>query len=407
MATQHILNIGIDDIPLCVAVYRYTEGNFIIVDFNKRAEKTEHIKKDDIVGKYITEVFPSVKELGLFDMLLRVHESGNKEEANLGFYKDERISGWRRNSISRLPNGDVIALYQDVTDVQETQEQLKLLAQAVEQMDEMVRITDKNGIITYVNDAMLSHTGYTKEELIGQKIGMFKSGFHHQSFYKDLWDSILSGETFHGVFTNRKKDQKLYYEEEIITPIMDAQGEIEYFVATSQDITERVFMQEELQKLATVDSLTGIYNRYKTNDEIEIEIGRHKRYGEDFALVMFDIDHFKTVNDTYGHEIGDHVLQEISSVVAKEIRESDRFGRWGGEEFMLILPKLNREEALHVSEKLRMKIARHDFRNVGQITVSIGVTVFASKDTKETLLKRVDDALYRAKDEGRNRVVFD
>mgnify|MGYP001120132261 CR=1 FL=1 len=159
--------------------------------------------------------------------------------------------------------------------------------------------------------------------------------------------------------------------------------------------------------MATVDSLTGIYNRYKTNEEIEIEIGRNRRYEEDFALVMFDIDYFKAVNDTYGHEVGDYVLQEISTVVGNEIRESDCFGRWGGEEFMLILPKLNREEALHVSEKLRTKIGRHDFKDVGHITVSVGVAVFTPKDTKETILKRVDDALYRAKDEGRNRVVFD
>jgi diguanylate cyclase (GGDEF)-like protein/PAS domain S-box-containing protein len=295
----------------------------------------------------------------------------------------------------------------DITDTQETQEQLKLLAQAVEQMDEMVRITDRDGIITYVNDAMLSHTGYTKEDLIGRKVGVFKSGFHHKSFYEELWDTILSGETFKAVFTNRKKDKKLYYEEETITPIMDEEGAIQHFVATSQDITERVFMEEKLQQLATVDSLTSIYNRYKINEEIEIEIGRNKRYDENFALAMFDIDHFKRVNDTYGHEIGDYVLQEISAIVTKEIRESDRFGRWGGEEFMLILPKLNKEEALHVSEKLRAKIEGHRFKDVEHITISIGVTVFRPEDTKVTLLKRVDEALYRAKDEGRNRVMFD
>ena len=188
---------------------------------------------------------------------------------------------------------------------------------------------------------------------------------------------------------------------------MSTEARLQNFVATNQDITERVLMEEKLQKLATVDSLTGIYNRYKTNEEIEIEIGRNKRYDEKFALAMFDIDHFKRVNDTYGHEIGDYVLQEISAIVTKEIRESDRFGRWGGEEFMLILPKLNKAEALHVSEKLRSKIENHEFKDVGRITISIGVSIFESSDTKESLLKRVDNALYRAKDEGRNRVVFD
>jgi diguanylate cyclase (GGDEF)-like protein len=188
---------------------------------------------------------------------------------------------------------------------------------------------------------------------------------------------------------------------------MDDDGVIQHFLATSQDITKRVFMEEKLQQLATVDSLTGIYNRYKTNEEIEIEIGRSNRYDENFALAMFDIDHFKKVNDTYGHEIGDYVLQEISAVVTQEIRESDRFGRWGGEEFILILPKLSKEEALHVSEKLRGKIESHDFKDVGRITISIGVGIFEPSDTKESLLKRVDNALYKAKDEGRNRVVLE
>ena len=542
MSTQDFLQIGIDNIPMNVAVYRYVDGDFIFIDFNKIAEKTEQVRKEDVLGKRLTELFPSAKAFGLFDVLLRVHENGGHEELDLDFYADEHAIGWRHNSVSRLPNGDVIALYQDltepkslrqneierckgiqseleqseerfqvitdntlmgifvyydkyvyankalselsgytseelytmhpwegivesyvqkvkktverrlngehfpqeyddikiikkngqirtvrvmtqtirykgqyagmgtvvdITDTQETQEQLKLLAQAMEQMDEMVRITDKDGIITYVNKAMLSHTGYSKEDLIGHKIGMFKSGFHHQSFYEDLWDTIMSGKTFKSVFTNRKKDKKLYYEEEIITPIIDAEGAIQNFVATSQDITERVLMEEKLQKLATVDSLTGIYNRYKTNEEIEIEIGRNKRYDENFALAMFDIDHFKRVNDSYGHEIGDYVLQEISNIVTNEIRESDRFGRWGGEEFMLILPKLNKVEALHVSEKLRSRIEKHNFKDVGHITISIGGSVFALSDTKESLLKRVDDALYKAKDEGRNRVVFD
>lgn len=545
MSTQDFLQIGIDDIPINVAVYRYAKGDFIFIDFNKMAEKTEELKKEDVLGKPLSEVFPTAKEYGLLDALMRVHKNGGEEELDLDFYEDEGLSGWRHNSISRLSNGDVITLYEDmtepkrlkenrqheierrkriqlqleqseekfkvitdntlmgifiyrenyiyvnkalcklsgytaeelymmrpwdgvvgsyqekvknsvarrlqgehfdqayddikiirkdskirtvrvmtqtirykgqyagmgtvidITDTQEAQEQLKLLGQAIEQMDEMVRITDRNGVITYVNDAMLSHTGYTKKDLIGKKMGMFKSGFHHKSFYEDLWDTIMSGETFHGVFINRKKDRKLYYEEEIITPIMNTEGAIQYFVATSRDITERVLMEEKLQKLATVDSLTGIYNRYKMNEEIDVEIGRNKRYGEGFALVMFDIDHFKAVNDTYGHDIGDYVLTELSRIIAKEIRESDNFGRWGGEEFMLILPKLNKEEAVRVSEKLRDKVKNHTFKDISQVTISIGTTVFTADDTKETLLKRVDNALYTAKREGRNRVVFD
>ena len=104
--------------------------------------------------------------------------------------------------------------------------------------------------------------------------------------------------------------------------------------------------------------------------------------------------------------MGDYVLKELSSLVSKQIRESDRFGRWGGEEFLLILPTLGKEEALRVTDKLREIVAAHPFKEIPQITISVGVTVFREKDTKETMLKRVDDALYQAKDEGRNRVKF-
>jgi diguanylate cyclase (GGDEF)-like protein/PAS domain S-box-containing protein len=504
MSAQDLLQIGIDDIPINIVVYRHVDGDFKCIDLNKKAEKSEHITKEDVVGGSLADLFPTATESGLFDMFMRVYENGREEALDLDFYEDDTISGWRHYSVSRLANGDVMSVYQDLTEpkplqahkeevykgiaskLEQSEERFQVIADntvmgifiyhdtyvyinkalrelsgyTVEElytmhpwegiaepyvkrvketvkrrlkgerfprehneikiitkngetrtvrvmMDEMVRITDKNGIITYVNEAMLVHTGYTKEELIGRKVGVFKSGFHHKSFYEDLWDTILSGKTFKAVFTNRKKDKKLYYEEETTTPIMDTDDVIQNFVATSQDITERVLIEEKLQKLATVDSLTGIYNRYKTNEEIEIEIGRNKRYDENFALAMFDIDHFKKVNDTYGHEVGDYVLQEISNIVTNEIRESDRFGRWGGEEFMLILPKLSKKEALHVSEKLRGKIESHDFKDIGRITISIGVTVFEPSDTKESLLKRADNALYRAKNEGRNRVVFD
>ncbi len=294
----------------------------------------------------------------------------------------------------------------DITDIQETKQQLKLLAQAIEQMDTLVRITDKKGVITYINDALVAHTGYRQVELIGKKIGIFKSGCHDRDFYKELWTTILSGNTYKGIFINRKKDKQIYYEEEIITPMMDEDHNIQHFVATSQDITERIHMEEELQKLAMIDSLTGVYNRHKTNEEIDIEISRATRYKSTFALAMFDIDNFKTVNDTYGHDVGDYVLKEFSALITKYKRESDRFGRWGGEEFILILPYLGKEEALLVTQKLRKLVAQYTFKGIPQVTISIGVVIFNKEDSKESLLKRVDDALYQAKKEGRNKVRF-
>jgi len=295
----------------------------------------------------------------------------------------------------------------DITEIIETKERLKLLAQAMEQMDEMVRITDKNGFITYVNEALIKHTHYKKSELIGNTNAIFKSGKHSSEFYKKMYDTILSKKVFRGTFINLKKNREIYYEEQVITPILNEESdEIENFVSTSKDVTERIKLEKKLKKLATVDALTGIYNRYSVNQKIEEEISRMKRFNGVFALMMFDIDFFKKVNDTYGHDVGDYVLQEFSKIVTHSIRTTDIFGRWGGEEFMLLAPNESLKGAILLAEKIRKNVEEYEFKTVKKITVSIGLTVCNGYSEKEKLLKKVDEALYKAKESGRNKVVY-
>jgi len=295
----------------------------------------------------------------------------------------------------------------DITDVLETEDRLKLLVQAIEQTDEMIRITDKNGTNTFVNDALISHTGYMESELIGQTNRIFKSNLYDEGFYKNLWKTILSGQTYKHVIINKKKNGELYHEDMTITPILDKNNNITNFVATSQDITSRIKMQEELKLLAITDNLTGLSNRHQTHKELDTKIAKFHRYNDSFALLMIDIDYFKRVNDNFGHDVGDYVLQELSNIITKQIRENDHFSRWGGEEFLIVLPKISLEEAYEVADKIRSLIENYSFKNIDSITLSIGVTTIKEKDTKESLLKRVDDALYEAKRKGRNRVVSD
>ena len=295
----------------------------------------------------------------------------------------------------------------DITDVLYTQSRLKQLAQAMEQMDEMVRITDNNGYITYVNEALSKHTGYKKSELVGSQNKLFKSGKHDTSFYKKMYETIQSKQSYQATFINAKKDGTTYYEDQMITPILNEENdEIEYFVSTSKDITEHVEMQQKLKSLATIDILTGIKNRYSVGLEIENEIKRVKRYDSTFALMMFDIDFFKKVNDTYGHDVGDEVLKKFSSIVSQSIRDTDTFGRWGGEEFLFIAPNENLEGAMFLAEKIRQNVANFNFETPQQITISIGLTICDGDAEKEKLLKNVDEALYEAKTQGRNRVIY-
>ena len=322
--------------------------------------------------------------------------------------KDGRISTVRV-SATTMPfeggfagTGNII----DITDILATKSRLQLLSQAIEQMDEMVRITDIDGNIIYVNPSTIKTTQFSENEILGNSSKLFQSGKHSKEFYKKLWDTILSGETYKNILINKRKDGTLYYDEKIISPLKNENGDIRYFISTSRDISDRITLENELKKLATTDTLTGIYNRYKINLKIEEEIKRANRYGESFGLIMFDIDHFKKVNDTYGHDVGDYVLQELSRIVLNTIRETDSLGRWGGEEFMLLLPYISQDMIVEIAEKIRTTVAQYTFDYLEHITISSGVTLYKDKEDISELLKRADIALYKAKSQGRNQSVF-
>jgi len=170
------------------------------------------------------------------------------------------------------------------------------------------------------------------------------------------------------------------------------------------DITQRKRNEEAIRFLATTDSLTGIANRREFAKILACEVERAKRYGTPLSLVMYDLDHFKRVNDTFGHDVGDCVLRAVTRVVKECIRAVDVPARWGGEEFMVLMPQSNLAAAGSAAEKLRQAIAQYRFDKVNTITVSFGVTELAPQDDSNALLKRVDDALYKAKESGRNRV---
>jgi diguanylate cyclase (GGDEF)-like protein/PAS domain S-box-containing protein len=179
-----------------------------------------------------------------------------------------------------------------------------------------------------------------------------------------------------------------------------------YLLETFIDISERKRMDEKLKRLATTDILTGAYNRTVFDEIITREMERVKRYNKSLSVALFDIDHFKKVNDMFGHNVGDSVLKKIANIVKKTIRNVDYFIRWGGEEFVIILAETDKKQAYVLAERIRQGIEKFDFNNAAQITISCGVAEFKKEDTRHTLIKRADDAMYKAKRNGRNRVVM-
>lgn len=171
-----------------------------------------------------------------------------------------------------------------------------------------------------------------------------------------------------------------------------------------EEILERKSAEKKLEELATTDPLTLLYNRRKFNELVDYEIEKEKRYALGLSVIYCDIDHFKNINDTYGHDVGDEVLIAFAKLLKESLRESDTVARWGGEEFVILIPSKTADIAVEIAEKMRKNIEDNVFLNVGTVTASFGVSHYINNDTKEAMLKRADKALYKAKENGRNCV---
>lgn len=167
---------------------------------------------------------------------------------------------------------------------------------------------------------------------------------------------------------------------------------------------KRIFLDaKQLERLAATDKLSGLYNRMKIESYCEMEIERSKLYNETFSLILIDIDYFKEINDAYGHNTGDAVIKNISKILQESVRRIDYVGRWGGEEFLILLPKTTAQEAFDIAENIRTIIMQNDFSPVDSVTISAGIAEYLSGDTTDKIVQRADEGLYKAKRGGRNQ----
>lgn len=293
----------------------------------------------------------------------------------------------------------------DITDILKTQEQLKLFCHVVEQTDDLIRITNPKGLITYANNAFYRFTGYSEAEIIGQNNRILKSGKMSTEFYEKLWSTIAEGKSFQSTIVNRKKNGELFYDQQTITPLLDDNQQIEYYVSTSKDITDRVLLEQRNEQLAKTDKLTGASNRHRGDEFLSTSAEYAQATLSPLSVILIDIDFFKAVNDEFGHLVGDEVLVYISELINEELRHTDLFVRWGGEEFLIICTFTTLEQAQILAERIRVKIDSDTYKHLTHLTISCGVTNLKSTESTQQLIKRVDNALYKAKHQGRNRVI--
>jgi diguanylate cyclase (GGDEF)-like protein/PAS domain S-box-containing protein len=303
----------------------------------------------------------------------------------------------------------MVGTVQDITERYKISKELEFQSKLLNSVTDSIFVHDLDGNIIYINEAAYATRGYAREELLQKRLQELsysdeKSGYEvYEENIKNAKEQLSRNEKAVIEVSHKTKSGKIIPIE--ITCRLIQEEDKKYIISIARDISTLKAMNENLKRMATTDNLTGIYNRHKFEEMFEIEIDRVLRYESPLSMIMFDIDYFKKVNDTYGHDVGDYVLKSIVDVVKKMIRNIDIFVRWGGEEFIILCPQTDSLSAAVLAEKLRGAIEKTTLEKVGNITCSFGVTSYLKQESKNSFIKRFDSALYRAKDEGRNRVV--
>ena len=299
-----------------------------------------------------------------------------------------------------------VSVQQNITARVRAEQERDLLAKALNAAHAPILITDLEARIVFVNRAFEQLTGYVADEVMGRTPELLKSGAHDLSFYEGLRAALSRGENFRATFTNRRKSGELYHAEQSIAPLRDEHGRISHYVSISKDISNIVQRERALRELANRDKLTGLLNRRAGEVELKLCQSSAVDAGEPYAVILGDVDNFKQINDTHGHPVGDRVLMGVAGTLAERVRATDAVVRWGGEEFLIVLPGAKAEAARELAERIRATVASNVDPDAGQVTISFGVGAWQDGETELDLLRRVDRALYDAKAQGRNQVVL-
>jgi len=282
------------------------------------------------------------------------------------------------------------------------------LVAAINKVPKLTVITDNKGIVIYASDKITEITGYSADEIIGKPLHLFQPGVMSPAERENLCRTLSEGREWTGENSCSRKNGTSYLEHIHIAPVFAADGSTDRFIAVMEDITQQKQLEEELYLHATTDALTGLYNRRMIFVLGGHEIAMACRHQRPMALLMVDVDHFKRINDTYGHSAGDETLRTITERFRIILRTSDLIGRIGGDEFVIILSDTHADEARQVAERLREDVEKLSIawrEAVLRCTVSIGVAVWQRNEEEfETLLERADGALYVAKENGRNNI---
>ncbi|MGZ4959793.1 MAG: EAL domain-containing protein [Methylomonas sp.] len=316
-----------------------------------------------------------------------------------------------RDETGKIVGG--IAIVRDITDRKQAEEMLRISAIAFESQSAMI-VTDAHSVILRINRAFTALTGYSTEEVIGKTPHLFSSGRHEEGFFQDMWATLKETGHWQGEIWNRRKDGLIVAEWLTISSVTASDGSVTHYIGTYSNIIENKEALAEIHRLAYYDPLTRLPNRRLLQDRLEQGLTAKARNGLYGSILFLDLDNFKMLNDTRGHDAGDQLLVEVARRLCTTVREGDIVGRLGGDEFVILLENLSAEAEVaalltkQVGEKVLAALARPYYFDSYEhhCTASIGIRLYRERSTAEELLRHADLAMYQAKNAGRNTLCF-
>jgi diguanylate cyclase (GGDEF)-like protein/PAS domain S-box-containing protein len=384
--------------------YKGVDGKYITC--NDEFLKLTNVNKKTLIGSVSEDIFP--KEIA--KQFVKIDQHVLEKQTKQKFETTMQLNDGQKREVEIYKNfitqdgkaKGIIGLLYDISELKHYQRQLENDYDIIQKYTIYTKM-DTNYQIIEVSKGFCDFLGYSEDEVKKMRHFELQRKKIDDPVYQEIRKTIQEGKVWKGEFLNYTKDGSKVWSRTTVSPEFNIEGKIEGFITFSQDISREKIIQEHSYK----DELTNLYNRKKFNEELIYSMSLHERYKDDTSLILFDIDKFKAINDIHGHLVGDKILVELSNIVSSNIRECDTLARWGGEEFTLILPKTNKENAIKIAKKLREKIIAHDFGIGHCITCSFGVTSYKENDSTTSIIKRVDDMLYKAKNEGRDKIIYD
>lgn len=392
-----------------------TDTQGMIEYINPKLSEMTGYSSDELLGQNNNILKSGEMSANVFSDMWNLLREGKTWTGQLLNRKKDGSLFWDSTSISPLRDdfgtiSHFIAVKEDITERLNAEEQLRMVAAVFETSNEAIMIADHQGLIKVVNRAFERITGYTADEVKGKNPSILSSGRHDRDFYNKMWETLTNTGAWAGEIWNRRKNGSVYPEWLSISALQDEDGKATEFVSVFSDITSRKEAEAHIRHQAYYDALTQLPNRNLLLDRLEVAINTAERDKQIISVLFIDLDRFKYVNDTLGHEYGDELLVQVANRLINCVRESDTVARFGGDEFVILLHNiLSDRAATLVAEKIIRRLSE-PFTLAGReivIGASIGLTLFPGEsDDPDTLLRNADLAMYRAKQTGRNRFQF-